>query len=182
MQWSNSLCLCFTQLFLSQVDSRMFCSRLLTNNNSVGCHGDLKKKKQQLTVNQHNTLELSCPPFFSLPHFSHLITYQKLLKMTDFRRKKTASPLSTYHLLSPSTTSWFSNLSLLSVPSLLCPIQSLFQLWSSHLFISRHHNNHNVLTDLLALQWEVKPQRERVRASVRERQREPPTHPKTLHQ
>lgn len=73
------------------------------------------------------------------------------------------------------TPSWFSKLSLLSVLSLCCPIQSLFQLQSSYLFISITITTTNVLTDLLALQWEVKPRRERVRA--RERERDRATHP-----
>lgn len=91
------------------------------------------------------------------------------------------SPLSPYCLLLSGTPSWFSKLSLLSVLSLFCPIQSLFQLQSSHLFISVTITTTNVLTDLLALQWEVKPQRERVRASARERGRkkERQSHPPT---
>ena len=86
------------------------------------------------------------------------------------------SPLSTYYLLFSGTPSWFSKLypsyqySPFSAPSGL-----YFSYGSSHLFISVTITTTNVLTDLLALQWEVKPQRERVSASVRERDRA--THP-----
>lgn len=78
-----------------------------------------------------------------------------------------------------ATPSWFSKLYLLSALSLFSPIQSFIQLQSSHLFISVTITTTNVLTDSLALQWEVKPQRERVRGREREREerRERQSHP-----
>lgn len=59
---------------------------------------------------------------------------------------------------------------LVSYPSHQCsPFATLarlfFHLQSSHLFISVTITTTNVLTDLLALQWEAKPPRERTRES-----------------
>lgn len=99
--------------------------------------------------------------------------------MTLCLRRNCQSPLNIqYYLLFSGTTSWFSKLypsyqySPFSAPSSL-----YFSYGSSHLFISVTITTTNVLTDLLALQWEVKPQRERVSASVRERERQ--SHPPT---
>lgn len=91
-------------------------------------------------------------------------------------------PVSTEHLLFSTTASWFDKRAFLSIHCLFCPVYSLFQPWSSHLFISITITTTNVLIDLLALHREVEASEEKSESKHErqiergtERKRHPPT-------